>query len=480
MGIKMKNKFVLLILLFPFILSSFYAQTGEPLEENNLPRDTVIARRLQKIYRNLEYNTTAFNDLKNKWIVTDPLYVREIYNRFIVKNALYINGKKPPKEVIEEKTKDIYEGTVFIELRKRYYDDEIEDLRFFTESKFVDAESMYQPKKDYFFDPINDNIQIKEILGETIYSDLSNQFYAHTDLTKEAFGKKEAYNFDIQMSIFDPEVQFWSQTTQQNNKYLLSFIGRWGSDQIVFPGWYYPDMFLGLKLSYIDYIRNNEPYVSYFFEVATGVPVRFPVFEFNNDGFGPRLFHSGNNIYAKLGGNPLMLISKDLENFEISLDALFSITEYDTRKFNLQYVSQFYSNRNFVNVYVKYKDIFNVMDFGWFYAGLGYSNHDMVHYLYNPEVSNLEVISNKTNHLLKLQIGLNNSSGMLMHDVAPVFNYNISESIGYAGIKTRFMLNNIFGFEFKFLTAFGTNKSDLPFYKLPSYILFTPLLRINY
>ena len=41
--------------------------------------DSLKIKRLEKIYRNLEYNTIAFNDLKNKWYVTDPIYVREIF-----------------------------------------------------------------------------------------------------------------------------------------------------------------------------------------------------------------------------------------------------------------------------------------------------------------------------------------------------------------------------------------------------------------
>ncbi|MDP3148251.1 MAG: hypothetical protein Q8N83_03880, partial [Ignavibacteria bacterium] len=93
--------------------------------------------RLEKIYRNLEYNTTAFNDLKKTWVVTDPVYVRELYNRFVVKNALAIQGIKPSLETLQAKSRDIYDGNVFVELRKRYYDDEIEILRFFTESKLA-------------------------------------------------------------------------------------------------------------------------------------------------------------------------------------------------------------------------------------------------------------------------------------------------------------------------------------------------------
>jgi hypothetical protein len=66
--------------------------------------EAVAARRerVEKIYRGLEYNTTSFNDLKQKWIITDPSYIREIFNRFVVKNALRINGRKPTFAEIEK------------------------------------------------------------------------------------------------------------------------------------------------------------------------------------------------------------------------------------------------------------------------------------------------------------------------------------------------------------------------------------------
>ncbi|MBU0561275.1 MAG: hypothetical protein KKD86_05285, partial [Bacteroidetes bacterium] len=117
----MKNKVIFIAMVL--ICISTYGQKYP---------DSLKFEYLDKIYRNLEYNTTAFNDLKRIWNITDPVYVREIYNRFIVENALLLDGKKPSMEMLKEKTKDIYRGEVFIELRRRYYDDEIEQLRFFT------------------------------------------------------------------------------------------------------------------------------------------------------------------------------------------------------------------------------------------------------------------------------------------------------------------------------------------------------------
>ncbi|HRI48355.1 MAG TPA: hypothetical protein PK559_14715, partial [Ignavibacteriaceae bacterium] len=67
-------KFTFFLLLVLSIQVGLYAQN-----EDSLAR----ASRLEMIYRNLEYNTTAFNDLKKIWVVTDPVFIREIFNRFV-------------------------------------------------------------------------------------------------------------------------------------------------------------------------------------------------------------------------------------------------------------------------------------------------------------------------------------------------------------------------------------------------------------
>jgi len=224
-----------------------------------------IARRLErveKIYRGLEYNTTSFNDLKQKWIVTDPVYIREIFNRFVVKNALRLNGRKPTLAEIEKNAKYIYDANVFIDLRKRFYDDEIEIVRFFKEPKMATVDS-----SDYFFDAVHDYIFIKDILGNDLYQDVKKQAYAMNDITKSTFDYKPAYNFNIFLHAYQPEVMFWSTTTNERNKYLVSVFGTWGNDHISLPGWYYPDYVTGLRLQYADSIVNSIPAVTYIAEV---------------------------------------------------------------------------------------------------------------------------------------------------------------------------------------------------------------------
>ncbi len=457
------------ILFFVFISSLCLSQNT---------KDTVKTQRLNLIYRNLEYNTTAFNDLKNKWVITDPIFVREIYNRFIVKNALKLDGKKPSLKMLKEKTKDIYSGDVFIELRKRYYDGEIEKLRFFTESKLDTSEA------DYFFDSVNDNIYLREILGEVLYNNLKKQFYAHNDLTKSYFDNKLAYNYDIYFHITNPVLMFWGMTTKSKNKYLVYFMGKWGNDRIAFPGWYYPDYMIGLKIAYIDYLLNNEAYNSYTFDIGIGVPARQITFDFNKDPFGQRLFHTGTNVYAGLEGYPFKFIGEKFKRIKLSISGMFSITEFKTKDFGFDYVSQFYSNRNYFSLFFDYRDIMNLMDFGWLHAGLGVSSFDVYHYFYDPLKDNLQdlepQVSSKFDNVINTEIGLSTSKGLLQHDLSFDVNYVFNKGYGYAGIKAHFMLSNTIGIDFSFYQSFKFNTKSLPFYRLDNYIVFSPIIRINY
>lgn len=435
--------------------------------------------RLEKIYRSLEYNTTAFNDLKKIWVVTDPVYVREIFNRFIIKNGLKLNGVKPTLEELENKSKEIYRGNVFVELRKRYYDDEIEILRFFRESKLST-----QDTTDYFFDAITDFVYINEVLGNELYRDLKKQFYALNDLTKTFYDNKVAYNYDIYLHMLQPELMFWSLTTSNKNKYLFSLIGRWGNDKVSIPGWYFPDYVAGLKFTYIDSFVNNRPNNAYVFEIGTGVPARQPALGYEYDEFGKRLYHTGPNFYFKLIGNPIRLYWKHLTDYEVSLEGFFTLSQMKASDFRINYLTKFYSVRNYFVFFIKKKEMANFTDFGSLGLGAGFAFNDANYYLLDPDLTKLSSLDaggkGKLTTSFVIESGLDGTGGLLNHSVNLHYNYNFTEKSGYFGVKLFFMLSNTIGFDFRYFTSYRFTKSGLPFYRNDNYIVFSPVIRINY
>ena len=443
--------------------------------------EAVAARlaRVEKIYRGLEYNTTSFNDLKQKWIITDPSYIREIFNRFVVKNALRINGRKPTLAEIEKNALYIYNADVFVDVRRRFYDDEIEVVRFFKEPKMATVDS-----SEYFFDPVQDYIFIKDILGNELYQDMKKQMYALNDITKTSFDYKPAYNFNIYMHLYHPEVMFWSSTTDNRNKYLLSIFGNWGNDRIAFPGWYYPDYVAGFRLAYADSIINSLPDVTYTAEAGIGVPAIFPDLGIQENGSGRQLINSGTGFYLKGSGKFLKAASSDLSDLDISLETYFTIGTKDGVDFKVPIGSRFFSTRNYVDLFFLQDNIVKLSDWGSFYAGIGASAFDVKYYEVTSLTSAPQLADSKFEngfrYSINSEIGLHNVGGLLSHNVGVLMNYNLSEETGYLGLKTSLMVSNTFGVEFKIMTPIRMSSVAAPAYRPDTYLIFSPMIRINY
>lgn len=465
----MKNLIIILFVSFNII----FAQS----EDSILTANKV--EHITKIYRNLEFNTTAFNDLKQTWVITDPVFIRELFNRFVTKNILTIDGRKPSLPEIQEKAKAIYDGKVFVELRRRYYDNEIELFRFFVEKEQgVDS-------TEYFFDEITDFVYIRDILGEKVYENIKSRIYAFNDLTKQTFDSKPAYNFDIRLSATDPELMFWSSTTSNRNKYLVSVFGTWGNDYIMFPGWYMPSYAAGLKVTYIDSLINNYPNMSFKFNAGMTIPTkRQPFLEFDDQSFGRRLYPAGTGLYFSFVGDPLRFAWSKLKDYELNIYGSFSLAKYDASDFGSDYFTQFYSTRNYLVFFVNKKNIVRFMDFGMLNAGLGLASYDIYHFLLDPNTNSLIDLQPKASSKYKNSVlgeaSLQHDGGLLQYDVKFQINYNLNETAGYVGLKTNIMLSNSFGFDFKFFTNYKFGTKPLPFYRNSIYLVFSPVLRINY
>ncbi len=443
--------------------------------------DTVKIKRLQKIYRNLEIKTIGKDDIKNSWIITDALYIRELFDRFVARNAIRIDGRKPTPEEIKEKAKEIYSGNVFVYLRKRFYDDELELIKFFTETKIIDGVD----SSTYFFDPIYDFVFIKDALGDKMYSDLKSMFYASNDLTKDLFSANEHYQFDIRMHIFEPELMFWTTTSAENSKYLVSLFGKWGNDYILFPAWFLPDYVAGLKMTYMSHIGNNKYRKTYSLSLGTGIPTKKqPNLNLNQDQNRKRLFHTGSTFYFNLSVNPFTLISDKLDFLNADFEGFLTLTQLTTSDINVDYLSQFFTSRNYLTLMFKANDVFIIKDFGSFNGGLGLSTYDLLHFLYRPDENQLIDLEPKAKAKFKNSVlgefGFKHEGALLSHSLTAQINYNVEERLGYGGIKIFIMLSKTIGLDFRYFTAFKFNIKPIPYYRESNYIVFSPIIRINY
>lgn len=471
MDINMNSKILLLILIF--LAASTVINAQETGTEVNT--DEVLIE-LNNLYSNLEYNTIAFDDLKRKWFITDPIFIREIFNRFVVNNALRRNYRKVPLEEIKQLAEDIYEGKLLIDLRQRYYDDEVEFFAFLPEEE-VDKK---EPK--LLFDPIVDPFYLGEILGAKLYERIKEQSYALNVLTKEDFDVKTGYFFDVNLNLIEPEIMYWSTTSNYRNKYLLSAFGKWGHDNIFVPGWNLPNYVFGSGITYFQSLSNNPRNFTYKVRLGIGVPsgqVYKPVTAKKT------LFNSGQNIFFSITGDPLKYVWPELEDLELNLMGQFSMQEMDAASYGLKDTTEFFTLRNYWNLEARWRNLFNLFDFGNFEVALGLASHDINRFKYIPgQKKTVDMEPNKDpfnryTHFGYVDFGVARTGGLIQHNINFILAYG-ADGFGYYGLKTKMMLNDTFGFEIRVYNAYNVDKKKFPLWREESYLVFSPILRINY
>ncbi|MBE2281081.1 MAG: hypothetical protein IAE91_11870 [Ignavibacteriaceae bacterium] len=467
----MKKVFITLT----FILLSTLTFSQANINQQNDPNKF---NRLERIYRNLEYNTIGFNDLKTKWVIIDPVLVRTIFNSFIVKNALRIEGKKPSLEYIKDKSLDVHRGEVFIDIRKRYYDNEIDFFRFYSEANLERGE-----ETDMFFDPIEDFVQLRHIVGEKNYELLKAKMYAYNDLTKTYYDNKLAFKFDVLLNMFEPHVRFYNFTTNDKNKYLIGISGKWGYDNIALPGWYSPTFNLGTKVTYIDRILNNKPADVFEFEGGIGLPIQQTILD-KDIYTGKRLHYTGASVYFNFTGNFLRYIGPEYGKYNLSLEGALALSTLGPTEINsVHTVTTIYSQRNLLSLTATRRDFLELSSFGHLGAILGVGIYDIGQYLTDDtQVTLTEVpqADGKLRYYVNAAMTIGKDDALFAYSLEPSFMYNIKESNAYFGFKASLLINNSFGFTFKFYSGIDLGSAGLPAYRSDSYIVFSPILRINY
>ena len=437
--------------------------------------DQAKVKDVQKIYESLEYNTLAFDDLKNKWIVNDPTFIREIYNRFVVRNKLRIDGKKVPLDVVKTKSQEIYDGDIVVDIRKRYYDDEIEHFAFVPESE------VHKQDPKYAFDPVKDGFLLRDIVGDKIYDKIRTQSYYFNNLTKEEFDTKNGYYFDLYLNTLEPRVMYWNTTSNFRNKYLLSFFGKYGNDYLFMPGWMLGDYVFGSSLTYYKNISSNPQNFTYDLKLGLVMPAGTPYVS----AMPPMPLHvTGQGVYMKITGDPLAFMDVNLEDFQMSLEMKYVATELTSKELGLRDSTQIYSNRSYFVLEGRMRNLFNLFDFGMLEVAAGISTMDMYEYLARTSVKKLvpldknKGILDRYTHHLYTEVGVSRTGGLIQHNISLLMGFN-SDGYVFGGVKSRVMLSDNFGFDVRIINAL-TDDSKFPKYRMAENIVFSPILRINY
>ncbi len=465
----MKVKIFFIIIIFSFATLNLFAQNSD--------KKDIELSNLINLYSNLEYNTLAFNDLKNKWIISDPMLVREVYNRFIVHDALREKGRKLNVNEIKQKTLEIQSGNVLILLRKRYYDNEIEYFAF------VPYSEISKPNPQLLVDSVDDGFYLRTIIGNRLYKKIQERSYFFSGITKKIFDVKAGYYFDIYLDLLEPNVMFWSTTSQRRNKYLISVFGKWGCDEIALPGWHLRNYIGGMKLTYYDVVSNDPSDYTYEISAGVGFPSNTPYLSTLPK--LTKLFKSGQDFYVKLSGQPFKSLWPQFRNFYFDIEVDYNVFNYKYSDYGLNRNIKFDSFKNFIVAKIYKKKIFNIFNLGMFKAGLGVSSHDVYHLQLDPTIQKVVDLDNNKDFMMKFtnyvfsEMGIEKYGGLIQYDANLLMGYNIVDGYPFAGIKAKFMISDTFGLDVRYYQTFGFKQSDIP-WRTDTYFVFSPIIKINY
>ncbi|MCE1189107.1 MAG: hypothetical protein LWX56_08185 [Ignavibacteria bacterium] len=455
-----------MVTAFVFISGSLFAQE-KPMTDYE---------KVQAIYNSLEYNTLAFNDLKQKWVISDPLLVREVYNRFVVRDALRHGGNKMTLAQVKERTESIYNGSVVIDLRKRYYDDEIEYFAF------VPEDQLQAENPNFLADPVKDPFLLQDIIGAKLYEKIRTQGYFYSNLTKSVYDTKNGYFYDVYLNALEPHVMYWNTTSSGRNKYLLSLFGKWGEDQLTLPGWYSGEYIVGTALTYYQSITSDPSKYLYDFRAGIAVKSGRP---FLSDFKGRQILQpTGQAAYFRASGDVLKYIISGAEGYYLNVEFKYTVNVYSAKEFKPEFQDTISSVRNFGIVEIRKKDIASLGDFGNLEVGGGIATSDYYRYLISPTSSKLTDIDSKKGFVSKfrhnvfVEAGLSRTGGLIQHQVNFQLSYD-TEGFSSFGVMGKVMLSDQLGLDLRVMQGFGLD-TPTKRWRPDTYIVFSPILRINY
>jgi len=165
------------------------------------------------------------------------------------------------------------------------------------------------------------------------------------------------------------------------------------------------------------------------------------------------------------------------------LEGQICYNDYKNSQYGFSKTTQFYSIRDYLTLNFVKRDLANVFNLGMLQAGFGVSTFSTFHYEVDPTKTKPNQLDRKEyfdkfTHFFAVDIGLSKHGGLMQHETNVTISYG-SEGYGYVGFDVNFMINETFGFMAGFYSGFGLDQKKYP-YKIDRYLVFSPVIRINY
>lgn len=417
------------------------------------------AGRLDSLYQQLIRHDAGMFPPET-WSVTDVRVIRELLYQIRNSDRLARAMTSRLPSVAEE---------VEVICHKRLTDDEIEELMLC----FGNGASRDTVK-------LRDFVLIRRVLGDQLYTSVRSL----RGTGEDRFDRDLARVTDIYLHPLRPTIQLWSTQPRSAATYhALALFGRLGNDALDLPFWFRGTMIGGLSLSHIERpssVRDPD-YAHYRVRFGIEEPVNFSVpasttAPTENSLFKDRrLEGSGTAVYLQASYAPwtdVPFLGIDTAGF-IRLNMEMSVAIEDKGHFSPRLPETFHSIRNYVAFLAEVRRL------GIFNLGAGLALHDIHHFSRDPVDNHASRIDPTRNNLLaSVEFGIAEEGGVLQYDIKTALHYSLTEGYGYLMVKPVLMITNIIGIEVTYFK--GIRSSRLPAWHYDSYLVFAPILRINF
>jgi hypothetical protein len=415
--------------------------------------------RLDTLYQQLiKHDASMFPP--ETWSVTDVRVIRELLYQIRNSDRLSRESTAPLPSTAEK---------VEVICYKRLGDDEIDELRLcYGEGNLRDTLA------------VCDAVLLRRVLGDQLYMTVRSL----RGTGEDRFDRDLARVTDLYLHPLRPSILLWStQPRSASTYYALSMFGRLGNDALNLPFWFRGSMIGGLSLAHIDRpsaVRDPD-FAHYRVRFGIEEPINFSVPQSNTQPSENSIFRerrlegSGTAVYLQGSYAPwtnVPFLGIDTAGF-IRLNLELSVAIEDKDTFSPRLPETFYSIRNYVSVLAEVRRL------GIFNLGAGLAWHDIHHFARDPVDNHASRIDPTRNNLLaSLECGIAEDGGVLQYDIKTSIHFSLTDGYGYLMVKPVLMISNILGIEVTYFKSIRASR--LPVWHYDSYLVFAPILRINF
>jgi hypothetical protein len=431
---------------------------------------------LWRIYEQLEYKEGTNTET---WFVGDRELVRDIVSRLLARGAVRdIHRNALSTKAHDDLTALLNDDFVEVMCVRRFNEYDLERIVLFSPHNHTVTDSL---------SPVLDKMELLRVLGSELYKKVIEKSYPVNGTSDRRVESQRQTSFDLYLNLYNPYLTVWQETQMiadpretllgpvRQYRWAVSLFGQLGHDYLSLPSWYKSGMIGGLKVSYIDntyYVLKDKDYEKFSIWAGYDETINFSMPQgkpgSTNAFFKDRIIQgSGADVFVRGTWIPKYDFPGDGQYVKLTLEGAVAISEKNG--YGVTIPDSFYSVRNYASFRASLRHLL-----GLFNVGTGVSWHDLHKIRQNPEpIVRLEPTSN---HIIPfIEFGISQDGSVLQYAISAAMNFS-NRGYSFLVVKSQFMLSNWIGVDVKYFDGFG----NLPDWHYDSYIVISPIFRINY